>query len=274
MILINGKADDRINVADRGLQYGDGLFETIAYRNGLAEFIDAHLDRMIAGCQRLAIPFQQLEVLRSELNTVCQQLDDNDAVIKIIVTRGSGGRGYLANNDIEPTRIISTHPLPQHPESNKTAGICVRFCQHNLSENSALAGIKHLNRLDQVLARNEWHQSNIAEGLMSDTHGNMIEGTMSNIFIVKSGQIKTPELTKSGVAGIMRAQIIRLASENGLTVEQGLISKKNILEADEVFVCNSIIGIWPVNSIDGTNTVFQIGNVTQGLQHALAESSK
>ena len=274
MILINGQADDRITIADRGLQYGDGVFETIAYRNGIAEFLDAHLERLIAGCNRLVIPFQQLELLRSELNTVCHDLAADDAVIKIIITRGSGGRGYLADSDVEPSRIISTHPFPTHPETHVTTGICVRFCQHNLSENSNLAGIKHLNRLDQVLARNEWHQPNIAEGLMSDNHGHVIEGTMSNLFIVKAGQIVTAELTTSGIAGIMRAQIMRLANENGLTVEQRAITKTEVFNADEAFICNSIIGIWPVTSIDGSETEFQVGSITRRLQHVLAESSK
>ncbi len=271
MILVNGKPEDRINVSDRGLQYGDGLFETIAYRNGVAEFLDAHLKRLSVGCERLAIPFQQLDQLRSELDMISQTLTA-ETVIKVIVTRGSGGRGYFADKDIIPTRIISTHPYPSFPDSNKTAGVSLRFCEQTLSENSSLAGIKHLNRLEQVLARNEWTDQSINEGLMSDSHGNVIEGTMSNIFIVKSGQLFTPELNKSGVAGIIRSQIIKLANGNDLIVKEAAISKDDVFNADEVFVCNSVIGIWPVRII--ADTSYLVGPITQQLQYALQQLKK
>jgi len=272
VILVNGKTEDRISVSDRGLQYGDGLFETIAYRNGVAEFLDAHLNRLSLGCERLAIPFQQPDQLRSELDTICQNLTGDDTVIKIIVTRGSGGRGYFSDKDSIPTRIISTHPYPSFADSNYTMGINLRFCDQILSENPFLAGIKHLNRLEQVLARNEWSDPNINEGLMSDSHGNVIEGTMSNIFIVKLGQLFTPKLNKSGVAGIMRAQIMKLASENSLLVKEEVITQKEVNNADEVFVCNSVIGIWPVSHI--ADTSYQVGPITQQLQHALQQLKK
>jgi 4-amino-4-deoxychorismate lyase len=271
VILVNGKPENRIGISDRGLQYGDGLFETIAYRNGVAEFLDAHLKRLALGCERLAIPFQQSDQLCSELATVSQNLVD-DTVIKIIVTRGNGGRGYFANKDIIPTRIISTHPYPAFPDSNYTKGISLRFCEQTLSENPSLAGIKHLNRLEQVLARNEWSDQDINEGLMSDSQGNVIEGTMSNIFIVKSRQLFTPKLNKSGVSGIMRAQIMRLASEEGLIVKEDVITKDDINNADEILVCNSVIGIWPVRNT--ANVFYQVGPVTQQLQYALQKLKK
>lgn len=271
MILVNGKPENRIDVSDRGLQYGDGLFETIVYRNNTAEFLDAHLKRLSLGCQRLAIPFQQLDQLRLEIDSVIQNLTD-DTVIKIIVTRGYGGRGYFADKDIIPTRIISTHLCPSFPDSNYTIGVNLRFCDQILSENSSLAGVKHLNRLEQVLARNEWDDPNVNEGLMSDSHGNVIEGTMSNIFIAKSNRLYTPKLNKSGVAGIMRAQILMLASESYLTVKEDVITKDEVISADEVFVCNSVIGIWPVRSLADTN--YPVGPITKQLQHALQQLEK
>lgn len=274
MILRNGIADNRINIADRGLQYGDGLFETIAYYDGEAEFVEAHLDRLVAGCERLNIPFQQLEQLRTELTTVYQQLATDNAVIKIIITRGEGGRGYLADSDVEPTRIISTHSYPNYPDSYSQSGVQLRFCQQTLSENKTLAGIKHLNRLEQVLARNEWQDPDIAEGLMCDNHGNIIEGTMSNVFIVKSGQLITPVLTNSGVAGIMRAQIIQLADKQDITVKEREIAKDELAQADELFVCNSVIGIWPVTNIVDTNIKYSIEDVTQMLQQGLEQAKK
>jgi 4-amino-4-deoxychorismate lyase len=272
MILINGLHDDKIAISDRGLQYGDGLFETMVYRAGSIEFIDAHFARLIDGCRRLNIEFAQAEKLNNEINIVCQSLTGNDAIIKVIITRGSGGRGYLATSGVEPTRVISTHPLPIYPTHYSQAGIKVRLCTHTLSENVALAGIKHLNRLDQVIARNEWHDADIAEGIMLDCAGNVIEGTMSNVFIVKAGKLLTPVLDKSGVAGVMRSQIISLAAELNISVVEANIHLEDFMAADEIFVSNSVIGLWPVSEID--NNVYHVGPVTQNIQYVLQQAKK
>lgn len=274
MILVNGKPEDRINVTDRGLQYGDGLFETIAFRNGIAEFVEQHFQRLLWGCERLKIPFQHIELLRNELDSVYQDLNDSDAVIKIIITRGCGGRGYFADSNVEPTRIISTHAYPSYPENYSQKGICVRLCRHTLSENSNLAGIKHLNRLDNVLARNEWTDLKIAEGLMFNQSNQLIEGTMSNVFIVKSNHLMTPLLNKSGVLGVIRAQLIQFARELGFTVEEKILTQDDLLDADEAFVCNSINGIWPIVSITDSATTYPLGPITQQLQQALLHADK
>jgi 4-amino-4-deoxychorismate lyase len=273
MILVNGQAENRIEVIDRGLQYGDGLFETLAYRQGKLEFLEAHLQRLHNDCKRLNIPFHQTEELRAELAQVCDALSEN-AVVKIIITRGVGGRGYFASQDIIPTRIVSTHPYPVYPDSYPIEGVTVRLCQHRLGENAALAGIKHLNRLDQVLARNEWTESDIAEGFMCDQHDNLIEGTMSNLFIVKSGELLTPELSKSGVAGIMRAQIIQLAKANKLSVNETSLTQLDLNQADEAFLCNSINGIWPINHVIDTKQHYSVGPITKRCQQLLAEAVK
>jgi len=271
MILVNGNPETRINISDRGLQYGDGVFETIAYRHGKVEFLNAHLDRLDLGCRRLNIPFQHAEQLKDELAGVLKELAGSDAVIKIIISRGSGGRGYFADSHIEPTRIISTHSMPVYPKHYPTTGIKVRFCQQHLSENSSLAGLKHLNRLEQVLARNEWDDPQIAEGLMLDQHDYVIEGTMSNLFIVKAGELFTAKLNKSGVAGIIRAEIFNIATDNAIPCIQTSLSKSVLAEADEVFVCNSIIGIWPITCIsDGKiNYNYPTGKITRQLQNLL-----
>jgi len=270
VILVNGKPENRIIVADRGLQYGDGLFETIAFRNGVAEFIDAHLQRLILGCKRLNIPFQQLDSLRKELESIYQNLADTDSIIKIIITRGSGGRGYFADKSVEPTRIISTHDYPNYPESHSQMGVSIRLCQHKLPENPALAGLKHLNRLDNVLARNEWDDSSIAEGLMFDQSNHLIEGTMSNVFIVKSQQLITPLLNHSGVEGIMKAEIIAIAKQLGLDFKESIVTHNDLTNADEVFVCNSVNGIWPVISVKEFAS-YVVGPITQQLQQALSK---
>lgn len=264
MILVNGQPEETINVLDRGLQYGDGLFETIAFRNGQAEFLQTHLNRLYSGCKRLKITTSQLDVmLEKELEQVCSETIEN-AVIKIIITRGQGGRGYRTQTDIHPTRIISTHDLPEHPLSNHS-GICARLCEQSVAESASLAGIKHLNRLEQVLARAEWSDDKLAEGLMFDLQQYLIEGTMSNVFIVKEGNLLTPSLTMSGVAGIMRQQVINIALQENIDIKETQISKHDLLHADEVFITNSLIDIWPIIEIENFST-YEYGAVTALLQ--------
>lgn len=272
MILVNGKAEDRIAITDRGLHYGDGLFETISYRNGIAEFLQQHIERLLLGCKKLRINFNELEQLKEEVVQICEELAGDDGVIKIIITRGSGGRGYLANPDMVATRIISSHPLPVYPADYVNKGIAVRFCQYILSANSQLAGIKHLNRLDQVLARNEWSDPTISEGLMSNADGNIVEGTMSNLFIVLDNKLITPLLTFAGIAGIIRARLIAIAQDYGLEFEERNVSRSDIHNAQELFVCNSVIGIWPVRSIETRS--YPVGPITQLLQSLLSKSPK
>jgi len=268
MILVNGQPENSINILDRGLQYGDGLFETIAFRNGQAEFLQQHLQRLENDCQRLSIEYQSIaELLESELIQLCAELT-TDTVIKIIITRGQGGRGYRSDSCGLPTRIISTHPFPSYPESHQQ-GIKARICQQPISINSATAGIKHLNRLDQVLARAEWNDDSIAEGIMFNDLERLIDGTMTNVFIVKQQQLFTPELTLSGVAGIMRQQVINCSEQAGLKVVYADLTLNDLLAADEVFVTNSIINIWPVTTISTTS--YQHGPITKQLQNLLTK---
>ena len=272
MILVNGQPENTINVLDRGLQYGDGLFETIAFRNGQVEFLNAHLSRLYRGSDRLKISTQHLDrLLKAEIELVCDDLVD-DAVIKIIITRGQGGRGYRIQVDNPASRIISTHVMPNYPKKYQQ-GIRVRLCQQTLSENTTLAGIKHLNRLEQVLARSEWDDDEISEGLMFNTQQQLIEGTMSNVFIVKNGQLFTPELTLSGVAGIMREQIIDCAQQAGIAVVETVLTKNDLKNADEIFLSNSIIDIWPITEIDGFSS-YTHGDTTQQVQILVANLTR
>ena len=220
----------------------------------------------------MSIAFEQIETLREELERVFKSLEGQTAVIKIIVTRGIGRRGYFSDNTEIPTRIISSHSFPNHPEQYQTEGVLLRFCEQTISINSRLASIKHLNRLEQVLARNEWDDPDIPEGIMSDDEDNIIEGTMSNIFIVEEGKLFTPVVTRAGIAGVIRAQVIQLATRSGLSVQERTITRRQLAEAEEVFVCNSIIGIWPVYAI--SNKMYPVGFITQFLQKALAECDK
>lgn len=267
MILVNGECREHIEVSDRGFQYGDGLFETIAVINGRPVFFDRHLDRLKAGCHRLYIPFPGSELLSFEAQKLSRHA--NNAVLKLILTRGSGGRGYRQPELIEATRVLSTHPFPDYPGSYKEQGIVARFCDTRLGLNPVLAGIKHLNRLEQVLARSEWTDSGIQEGIMLDMNEHVIEGTMTNLFYIKKGVLYTSSLSFSGVAGIMRGIILALSHDHGIAVIEHTFTKDELLLADEIFVCNSIVGIWPVKQI--AKKRFPAGAGTRQLQVWLAQ---
>jgi 4-amino-4-deoxychorismate lyase len=262
MILVNGVEVDRIAVKDRGFQYGDGLFETIEVLAGQPVFLEQHLLRLSAGCSRLNIPSPDISQLTNEVYDVCRR--SNQAVLKIIITRGTGGRGYRQPEAIQPTHVISLHPFPDYPQTFTEQGIVARFCETRLGLNPALAGIKHLNRLEQVMARAEWDDPAIQEGIMLDNNDHVIEGTMSNLFYVRDGVIYTAPLQSAGVAGIVRGIIKQLAIGQGITVIEQDYSKQALLNADEAFVCNSIIGIWPVKRMESVS--FAVGPMTRQFQ--------
>lgn len=265
-VLVNGEPVSSIDIHDRGLQYGDGLFETIAVKDGQCEHWYEHMARLSQGCQRLKIPEPDPQQLLVEAQQL--YMDKRQAVLKIIITRGSGGRGYTIPQTVRPSRILSLHEWPVYPSINVSLGVQVRFCDTRLSQQPALAGIKHLNRLEQVLARNEWSDSDVSEGLMCDSQGNVIEGTMSNCFMVKDGALFTPDITNAGVAGIMRAHVLQQARAHNIPVDEKPITQQEFLSANEVFICNSIIGIWPVRQLQDTH-YHVIGDITAQLMQGL-----
>ncbi len=269
MMLVNGEYREQIEITDRGFQYGDGLFETIAVNDGQAVFLDRHLARLAAGCRRLYIPYPGAELLTLEAQKLSGQ--SGKSVLKLILTRGSGGRGYRQPDPIQTTRVLSLHPYPDYPDRYKEQGICARFCDTRLGLNPALAGIKHLNRLEQVLARAEWLDPDIQEGIMLDINAHVIEGTMTNLFYVKNNTLYTAPLALSGVAGIIRGIILALCLSHNLAVIEHYFSKDELLSANEVFVCNSIIGIWPIKQI--ANTAFPVGAITRQLQTLLMHAT-
>ena len=245
--LVNGELTTCIATSDRALHYGDGLFETIAVKAGECEHWYEHMTRLADGCQRLNIPTPDAHQLLVESQQLCA--DQEQAVLKIIISRGSGGRGYRAPEPVQPTRIVSVHPWPRYPASYVQEGVQLHLCSTKLACQPALAGIKHLNRLEQVLARNEWHDPDISEGLMSDVNGNIIEGTMSNYFLVSNGELITPKIVDCGVTGIMRKHILNQAVLHEISVKEKNITLDELYAADELFICNSIIGIWPVKKL-------------------------
>jgi 4-amino-4-deoxychorismate lyase len=251
----------------RIVQYGDGLFETLRVRRGVPQYLDRHLQRLQAGCERLQLPFEDRDGLAAEVRERGREC--RDGVIKIVLGRAAGGRGYRFEAEQGVTRLVSTHPLPPVPPEHGERGVRLRLCKLRLGLQPALAGIKHLNRLEQVLARAEWRDE-YDEGLLLDSNGHLVEGTMSNLFLGRDGALLTPRLDACGVAGVMRSVLIDLAVAAGIAVHRQSLLPADLSTAEEVFVCNSLIGVWPVIAV-GEAFRFAPGVQTRVLQRALSQ---
>lgn len=270
MILVNGIQQEMISVFDRGLSYGDGLFETIAVVNGEPLLWPLHMQRLESGCRRLGIVFPGEEVFTTDLAQLPGSVIAAEKyVVKIILTRGAGERGYLFAPDATPNRIVIQSGWPGFPDSPAASGVKVRICGLRLARQPELAGLKHLNRLEQVVARSEWNDAGIAEGLMLDQDGRLIEATMSNVFVVDDGELLTPKLDQCGVKGVQRENIIGMAEDLGIAFRECIIEPSILKRVTEIFLTNSIIGVWPVTLVD--NNSYAIGPVTRSIQQLLAQ---
>ncbi len=249
--LLNGQLIDvnapALHVNDRGWLYGDGVFETMLLCNGRVRFVEDHLQRLQLGCMRLGMTPLPEALLLQELQTVCGA--QQDGIVKLIVSRGRAERGYRPPLRASATRLWQLSPFTVHNESTAT-GIRLRWCTTRLSRNAMLAGIKHCNRLEQVIAQAEWNDPDVAEGLMLDTEGELVCGTMSNVFMVIEGVLLTPDLRFSGVAGVMRKNVLRMAHSLGLATEVRAVRAEEINAAQEVFICNAVRGIQPIRQLD------------------------
>ena len=240
--MVNGQVNELVSSLDRGLLYGDGLFETIAVRRGSPVFWDDHIQRLQHGCKVLGLKCPDCGLLHREVDRLIDA--EEQCVVKIIVTRGMGGRGYSFDEQ-SPTRIIQKFPWPDYPPEYTALGIDLTLCRFRLSQQSRLAQIKHLNRLEQVLARSEWKEG-YQEGLVCDTRGNIIEATSSNVFFEVDGQLITPGLENCGIAGILRQRIINYCRQQGIPLAIKNFGLTEIVRVEAMFICNSIAGIWPV----------------------------
>lgn len=258
---VDGQPAELLSVRDRGLAYGDGLFETIAVRGGKPRLLERHLARLADGCTRLSIPLEG-EQVRAELLAFAAAI--GEGVAKLILTRGDGLRGYAPPMPAQPRRILQAAPVPAYPAVNACEGVRLYPCSTRLAEQPLLAGLKHLNRLEQVLARAEWSDPACAEGLVRDTQGRVIEGVYSNLFLVTDGVLVTPALTRCGVAGVMRAELLACAAQYGVPSEVRDVAFDELLAADEVLLCNSQYGIWPVRSLGAHD--WPVGPLTRKLQ--------
>jgi len=248
MNLVNGAASDAASATDRGLAYGDGIFRTLLIRAGRPVWWRRHAAKLASDCAAVGIACPRLDQFERDLGALARETPD--CVIKIIVTRGSGPRGYAPPVNASPTRIVTSSPLPAHPRDWHEHGVHVHLCRLRLARQPVLAGIKHLNRLEQVLARAEWNDPAVAEGLLCDTGDLVIGGTMTNVVLVRQGALVTPDLTSCGVAGVTRGLVLELARENGVATHVQAVSIDDLLGSDEVFLINSVIGVWPVAQLD------------------------
>jgi 4-amino-4-deoxychorismate lyase len=266
--LINGVPGDSVSVLDRGFQYGDGIFETLAVSNGEPLLWERHMRRFFHGAMRLGIQAPVEELLRREAERVCR--DAPRGVLKIMLTRGVSGRGYAPGPEAAPTRTVGLLSWPDYPARHRTDGVHVQFCHTLITRHNILAGLKHLNRLEQILARMEMKED-VAEGLMQDETGLVIEGTMTNLFVVSRGTLLTPDLTHSGVAGIMREQVLERAPALSIDCRVVGLKREHILGADEVFLTNSLIGVWPVRRIETRE--YPVGPITRRIQEAVRNAT-
>lgn len=268
MILLDGQVSDNPLLLDRGLAYGDGLFETIAVRDGELLCWDAHMARLRRGCRVLNFPAPDGERLLDEARQVCA--GQGAGVVKLLLTRGSGGRGYRPPSPVQVRRILSMHERPAELDADADAAVATWVCRQRLGHNPALAGIKHLNRLEQVLASAEWPAPVYFEGLMLDLDGHLIEGIRSNLFVVKGGALRTPELSRCGIDGVVREAVLAAAPALGLEVQVAPLTLADVASADELFLCNSVIGVRSVARVDEGHRSITIAG--SAITRRLAES--
>ncbi len=267
MILVDGEPAHAVPADDRAVAYGDGLFETLAVSAGRALALDRHLERLAQDAARLGLAAPPAAALRADVERLTATA--SQAVVKIIVTRGSGGRGYRPPSSAAPRRIVSLHPWPATLPADADAGVDLWLCSQPLSDNPALAGIKHLNRLDQVMASRAWPAHDPFEGLMPDTRGRLLEGTRSNLFFVTDGGLATPRLATCGIHGIVRGAVIEHQRAQGQALLWQDPTADDLARAHEVFVTNSIIGIRSVQRIHDLAHSDYDTAVARGLRDAL-----
>lgn len=273
--LIDGSLNQSISPFDRGFAYGDGVFRTMVMRNGLPDFWPRHYQKLVADCSVIGIVCPSAELLMSDL----QQLFSIEevAIAKIIITRGEGTRGYTPPAITAPTRVVMKSKMPEYPQKNFSEGVNLYICETRLALQPKLAGIKHLNRLENVLARMEWQDANLAggivEGIMLDMQGNVIECTSANIFARFGKKLITPALDACGIAGISRQHILDIAHTLSLAPAIEVFDLNKLYQADEMIICSSLYGAWQVHSIQNFANVQQkmwpYGNLAAEVRVAL-----
>ncbi len=247
MTRVNGQPAESVSVLDRGLAYGDGVFRTLHTQDGQPLWWADHYAKLVSDCRVLGMACPDEALLRDE---VTQEAVPGEGVVKIVLTRGTGARGYALPAQPSVTRVVMGSALPDHARPEASPDIRARWCALRLGTQPRLAGVKHLNRLENVMARAEWDDPDILEGLLRDESGAVVGGVMSNVFWARGEVLFTPDLTGCGVAGVARSRLLRAAARLGIEVRIGRWQPDAILAADEVMICNSVIGVRRVARLD------------------------
>jgi 4-amino-4-deoxychorismate lyase len=261
-----------IDSGERAFHYGDGLFETIAIRGGRPRLWDYHVDRLVAGSRRLGLDIPPSTALRRQLDVALGESDHNTdfCTAKIILTAGPSQRGYGRSMPTPAEIYVGLYAgVPLNRQAYEK-GVSAIMCETRLAVGSPVAGLKTLNRIEQVLARSECLAAGAFEGLTRDADDRVICGTMSNVFIVKNNRLMTPSLERCGVAGTMRRHVIETLGRGGETVALTDLVENDLAGADEVFVTNSQVGIVPLQRCDGY--AWPIGNKSREVMALLADN--
>jgi 4-amino-4-deoxychorismate lyase len=265
VILVDGAPAETIPATDRGLNYGDGLFETMRVHEGHVSLLEDHLARLRSGCHRLCMPYPGDAAVAADIEALVGT-SSGSAIIKLVLTRGDGGRGYAPSTDATGRRIVSLHPLPDPGPASLVVGIC----RTRLGRSAALAGLKHLGRLEQVLAAGEAANAGWDEGLMLDEDALVIEATRHNVFYVRGGKVLTPPLAGYGVAGVMRRRILAALDACAMPGGEEPLHYHELDEVEELFLCNAVAGVRPVSRLDERE--LETGRVAGLLRAPLAEA--
>ena len=231
---------DTIPVGHRGIAYGDGVFESMRVHDGRVPWWPRHARRLADGAARLHLPLPDHEFLEAQVAAMASGREAG--VLKLVLSRGGGARGYAPEPDAVPCWQLSIHPSPQAPAT----GLQLRWCATRLAIQPLLAGLKHCNRLEQVMAREEWRQpgtlhADADEGLMRDTEGHVVCAVSANLFVLRDGRWSTPKVDRCGVAGVCREWALE-----ALEATQARLTPGDVEVADAVFLCNAVRGILPV----------------------------
>ncbi|MEN3029224.1 aminodeoxychorismate lyase [Chromobacterium amazonense] len=268
-MLINGLPGEVVSALDRGFNYGDGVFRTLRLRGGRPWMWRWQYARLAADAARLRLEAPDEQLLLDELMALGREHES--AVAKIVLTRGAGARGYAMSAARAPTRIVSVSPWQGYPQEYGEQGVTARWCELRLSIQPALAGVKHLNRLENVLARSEWDDPAIQEGLLLDQDGWLVEGTMSNVYLLRGRQLLTPRLDRNGVNGAVRDWLTGNISDFGLEFIEMRLSAADLIDADAAFLSNSLMGIWPLARLG--ERVWTPSPLLQALRQALLQQA-